>query len=108
MSDGNRGGYGSDGSGGGASIRPSHAADMHDDPNRGPLDRAANAMTGGSGGVDAAVHRDDPHRGPLDRAGDTLHGTDDPNRGPLDRAANAITGGSGGVDAALGRERGSH
>ena len=52
-----------------------------DDPNRGPLDRAANAVTGGSGGLDAAL------------------GHDDPNRGPLDRAANAVTGGSGGVDA---------
>lgn len=65
-----------------------------DDPNRGPLDRAANALDG----------RDDPKRGPLDRAANALSGGDDPNRGPLDRAANAITGGSGGVDAALGRD----
>lgn len=62
MSDGNRTGFG-------------------DDPNRGPLDRAANAVTGGSGGVSAAMSHDDP------------------NRGPLDRAANAVTGGSGGLGA---------
>ncbi|MBV2149169.1 general stress protein [Sphingobium sp. AS12] len=64
----------------------------HDDPNRGPLDRAANALDG----------RDDPNRGPLDRAANALHGHDDPNRGPLDRAANAISGGSDGVNAAIG------
>ena len=51
------------------------------DPNRGPLDRAANAVTGGSGGIDAAIGRDDP------------------NRGPLDRATNAVSGGNGGVGA---------
>ncbi|WP_260597171.1 hypothetical protein [Sphingomonas endolithica] len=45
------------------------------------LDRAANAITGGSGGVSAAL------------------GNDDPNRGALDRTANATTGGSGGVAA---------
>lgn len=66
----------------------------NDDPNRGPLDRTANALDG----------RDDPNRGPLDRAENALHGQDDPNRGPLDRAANAITGGSGGVSAAMGHD----
>lgn len=76
MSDGNRSGFG------------------NDDPNRGPLDRAANALDG----------RDDPNRGPLDRAENAVDGHDDPNRGPLDRAANAITGGSGGVSAALGND----
>ena len=65
-----------------------------DDPNRGPMDRAANAMDG----------RDDPNRGPLDRAENSLTGRDDPNRGPLDRAANAITGGTGGVSAAMGHD----
>ena len=104
MSDGNRGGYGNDGGNEGVSIRPSRGADMHDDPNRGPLDRAANAITGASGGVDAAMNHDDPSRGPLDRAENAVRGSDDPNRGPLDRAANAITGGSGGVDAVLGRD----
>jgi hypothetical protein len=44
---------------------------MHDDPNRGPLDRAANAFQG----------NDDPNRGPLDRASNALEGNDDPNRG---------------------------
>jgi hypothetical protein len=34
--------------------------------------------------------RDDPNRGPLDRAANALDGHDDPNRGPLDRAENAI------------------
>ncbi|WP_260597170.1 hypothetical protein [Sphingomonas endolithica] len=38
-----------------------------------------------------------PNRGPLDRAENAISGHDDPNRGPLDRAANAVTGGSGGV-----------
>ena len=66
----------------------------HDDPNRGPLDRAANAMDG----------RDDPNRGPLDRTANAMSGHDDPNRGPLDRAANAITGGTGGVSAAMGHD----
>ncbi|QNA86304.1 hypothetical protein G4G27_21730 [Sphingomonas sp. So64.6b] len=52
----------------------------HDDPNRGPLDRAANAVTGGTGGIDAAIGSDDPNRGPVDRAtnaltGDTANGT---------------------------------
>ena len=44
--------------------------------------------------------RDDPNRGPLDRAENALEGRDDPNRGPLDRAANAATGGTGGIAAA--------
>jgi len=64
--------------------------DGRDDPNRGPLDRAENALQG----------RDDPNRGPLDRAENALEGRDDPNRGPLDRAANAVTGGTGGIAAA--------
>lgn len=68
-----------------------NALDGRDDPNRGPLDRAANTLDG----------RDDPNRGPLDRAENALDGRDDPNRGPLDRAANAVTGGSGGVAAAF-------
>lgn len=63
-----------------------------DDPNRGPLDRTANAIDG----------RDDPNRGPLDRADNAMSGHDDPNRGPLDRAANAVTGGTGGTAAAMG------
>lgn len=46
--------------------------------------------------------RDDPNRGPLDRAANSLDGRDDPNRGPLDRAANAMTGTSGGTAAAVG------
>lgn len=66
----------------------------YDDPNRGPLDRAANALDG----------HDDPNRGPLDRAANALGGYDDPNRGPLDRTANALTGGTGGVAAAIGSE----
>jgi uncharacterized membrane protein len=57
-------------------------AGLHDDPNRGPLDHAANALHG----------TDDPNRGPFDRASNALDGHDDPNRGPLDRAANAIDG----------------
>ncbi|WP_422057869.1 hypothetical protein [Sphingomonas sp.] len=65
-----------------------------DDPNRGPLDRAQNALEG----------RDDPSRGPIDRMENALGGQDDPNRGPLDRAANAVTGGTGGVSAAMGGE----
>lgn len=36
--------------------------------------------------------RDDPNRGPIDRAANALDGHDDPNRGPLDRAENAIGG----------------
>jgi len=43
---------------------------------------------------------DDPNRGPLDRADNALHGQDDPNRGTLDRAANFVTGGTGGISAA--------
>lgn len=34
--------------------------------------------------------RDDPNRGPIDRAANALDGRDDPNRGPLDRAQNAL------------------
>ncbi len=74
----------------------------HDDPNRGPLDRAANAVTGGSGGVDAAIGHDDPNRGPLDRTANAVTGgsggigaaigDDDPNSGPIDRATNALIG----------------
>jgi len=119
MSDGNRSGYGNDGSDRGLAgsardgrddpnrgpfDRTENTLGGRDDPNRGPLDRAANAITGGSGGVGAALGHDDPNRGPLDRAENTLGGHDDPNRGPLDRAANAITGGSGGVGAALGHD----
>jgi hypothetical protein len=51
---------------------------------------------------DALDGRDDPNRGPLDRAANALSGHDDPNRGPLDRAANAVTGQSGGISAAIG------
>lgn len=102
MSDGNRGGYGNDGIGHGLSERTSSAVGGRDDPNRGPLDRAANALTGGSGGVDAALDHDDPNRGPFDRAENALHGTDDPNRGPLDRAANAVAGADGATSAGSG------
>jgi hypothetical protein len=78
----------------------------YDDPNRGPLDRAANAVTGNSGGVDSALGHDDPNRGPLDRTANAVEGVghDDPNRGPLDRAANAVTDGSGGIGAAIGHD----
>lgn len=34
---------------------PTTSAFGVDDPNRGPLDRAANAVTGGTGGVSAAL-----------------------------------------------------
>ena len=104
MSDGNRSGYGDTASDRGLSGSTSGALDGHDDPNRGALDRAANALTGGTGGVGAAMNHDDPNRGPLDRAANAMSGTDDPNRGPLDRAANAITGGTGGVSAAMGHD----
>jgi len=70
-----------------------------DDPNRGPIDRAVNALDG----------RDDPTRGPIDRTANAVAGHDDPNRGPLDRAANAVTGHEGGTAAALAGDRsGSH
>lgn len=82
MSDNNRGGFGHDDANRGPLDRAANALDGHDDPNRGPLDRAANVLTG----------NDDPNRGPLDRAANALTGHDDPNRGPLDRAANALTG----------------
>lgn len=49
--------------------------DGQDDPNRGPLDRAANAVDG----------IDDPNRGPLDRVANAIDGRDDPQRGPIDR-----------------------
>lgn len=104
MSDGNRSRYGNNASEGDIARRTDGAFDRHDDPNRGPLDRAANAITGGSGGVEGAMHRDDANRGPLDRAENAMTGRDDPNRGPLDRAANAITGGTGGVSAALNHD----
>ncbi len=54
------------------------ALDGHDDPNRGPIDRAANALDG----------TDDPNRGPLDRLENAIDGRDDPNRGPIDRLTN--------------------
>lgn len=76
-------------SGTGAGGALDRATDGYDDPNRGPLDRAANAVTGGSGGVG----------GMMDRA---LDGHDDPNRGPLDSTANALSGGSGGIGGATG------
>ena len=65
----------------------------NDDPNRGPLDRAANALDG----------HDDPNRGPVDRTESAFFGHDDPNRGPLDRAANVVTGGTGGINSATER-----
>jgi hypothetical protein len=36
--------------------------------------------------------RDDPNRGPIDRAANALDGHDDPDRGPIDRTANALSG----------------
>ncbi len=108
MSDGNRSGYGDNAAEGGIARRTEGAFDRYDDPNRGPLDRAANAITGGSGGLDGALHRDDPNKGPFDRTENALSGHDDPNRGPLDRTANAVTGGVGGVSAATaGTSRGT-
>lgn len=119
MTDGNKTEYGNPGGEHDLTDRAAGAFDGRDDPNRGPLDRAANAITGGSGGIDAAINHDDPYRGPVDRAENALRGTDDPNRGPidraenalkgnddpnrgpLDRAANAITGGTGGIAAAV-------
>lgn len=70
----------------------------HDDPSRGPVDRAANALSGNDdpnrGPLDRAANavggHDDPNRGPIDRAANALHGHDDPNRGPIDRVSNAI------------------
>ncbi|GAA3715967.1 hypothetical protein GCM10022268_25660 [Sphingomonas cynarae] len=93
MSDGNRSGYGNNASEGDIARRTDGAFDRHDDPNRGPVDRAANAVTGGTGGMRSAMNHDDPNRGPLDRATNAMNGTDAPNSGPLDRAANAVTGG---------------
>ena len=63
-----------------ATAARSRALGTTDDPNRGPVDRAANALDG----------TDDPNRGPIDRAANALDGTDDPNRGPIDRAQNAL------------------
>jgi uncharacterized membrane protein len=37
-----------------------------------------------------AIVGDDPNRGPIDRAANALDGTDDPNRGPIDRTQNAL------------------
>lgn len=37
---------------------------------------------------------DDPNRGPLDRTANALDGHDDPNRGPIDRASNALGDGA--------------
>lgn len=42
--------------------------------------------------------RDDPNRGPLDRAANALDGYDDPNRGPVDRTENTL--GIAGADGA--------
>ena len=61
----------------------------HDDPNRGPLDRAANAVTGGTGGIDAAINHDDPNRGPVDRTTNALFG-----EGTGADASTAHTGGT--------------
>ncbi|HEU0045780.1 hypothetical protein [Sphingomonas sp.] len=72
------------------------ALDGRDDPNRGPLDRAANVVTGGSGGVGGAMHHDDPNRGPLDRTANALDGHDDQSRGIFDRTENAVSGGTAG------------
>jgi hypothetical protein len=110
MSDRDRSGFDHDSSSRGPVDKAADALTGHDDPNRGPLDRAANAVTGHGGGVGSAAGdasaaltgRDDPNRGPVDRAANALTGHDDPNRGPLDRAANALTGGTGGVAAATG------
>lgn len=80
--------------------RAANALGGHDDPNRGPLDRATNAVSGhddpNRGPLDRASNaltgHDDPNRGPIDRAANALGGHDDPNRGPLDRGTNAVTG----------------
>jgi hypothetical protein len=77
--------------------RATNALDGRDDPNKGPLDRATNALDG----------RDDPNKGPVDRAENAIDGRDDPNRGPLDRAANLVTGESGGIANATGGTSGS-
>ena len=89
--------YGRDDPNRGPLDRAGNALDGRDDPNKGPLDRAQKALDG----------RDDPNKGPLDRAENAVAGRDDPNRGPLDRAANAITGGSGGIAAATSGTSGS-
>jgi hypothetical protein len=97
MSENDRNGFGSStGQGFGARNTATdplnNMVDGHDDPNRGPLDRAANALEG----------RDDPNRGPLDRMANALDGRDDPTRGPVDRLTNAAAGGSGAIGAAAG------
>ena len=100
MSDRDRGIFGHDDPNRGPLDRAANALDGHDDPNRGPIDRAANALSGhddpNRGPLDLAANalsgHDDPNRGPLDHAANALSGHDDPNRGPLDRAANALDG----------------
>jgi len=94
MSDNDKSVFGQDDPNRGPLDRAANALDGRDDPNRGPIDRAENVLEG----------RDDPDRGPVDRAKGALFGTDDPDRGPLDRAANAVTGGTGGVAATMGRD----
>jgi uncharacterized membrane protein len=81
MTDNNRTGIFNDDPNRGPLDGAANVIDGTDDPNRGPLDRAANAISGGSGGVFEAL------------------GHDDPNRGPIDRAANAMTGAAGGINA---------
>ena len=58
------------------------ATDGHDDPNRGPLDRAANAITGGQGGVDAAMADTNYQSGTQSEAGalSAVFDTDDEAR----------------------------
>lgn len=57
------------------------ALDGYDDPDRGPVDRVANAIDG------VGTVSDDPRDEPLGRTANAL---DDPNRGPDDLAANAL------------------
>jgi hypothetical protein len=92
MSTSDRSAFGFDDPNRGPLDRAQNALDGRDDPSRGPLDRAANALDG----------HDDPTRGPIDRTANAMGMHDDPNRGPLDRAANAVTGGTGGVSGAMG------
>jgi hypothetical protein len=94
MSTSDRSAFGFDDPNRGPLDRAQNALDGRDDPSRGPLDRAANALDG----------HDDPTRGPLDRTQNAMGMHDDSNRGPLDRAANAITGGTGGVSGAMGHD----
>jgi hypothetical protein len=110
MSTSDRNAFGFDDPNRGPLDRAANALDGHDDPTRGPVDRATNALgmhdDPNRGPLDRATNaltgHDDPNRGPLDRTANALSGHDDPNRGPLDRAANAVTGGTGGVSAAMG------